>query len=101
MANRRGRAVADTSTEEESDTGATDQPDTAPSISNLVRVTVNLTQRAHQDLMTLTSETGLSKTDVINRSLQVYALVEELLNKNGGALTVVHKDGTNERIYIL
>jgi len=69
--------------------------------NGLVRVTVNLTPRSHRDLQTLAAETGLGKTDVINRSLQVYALVEKLLDQGGGALTVTNSDGTQERIYIL
>lgn len=69
--------------------------------SGLVRVTVNLTKRSHRDLQRLTEETGLGKTDVLNRAVQVYALVEDLLSNGDGALTVTHKDGTQERIFIL
>jgi hypothetical protein len=69
--------------------------------SNLFRVTVNLTSRAHGDLQKISANTGLGKTDVINRALQVYALVEELLDKGGGSLLIRHPDGEHERIYIL
>lgn len=69
--------------------------------NGLVRVTVNLTKRAHRDLQRLTEETGLGKTDVLNRAVQVYALVEGLLSDGDGALTVTHKDGSQERIFIL
>jgi hypothetical protein len=82
-------------------TGGEPGPGTGAGGNGLVRVTVNLTQRSHRDLQTLATETGLGKTDVINRSLQVYALVEKLLDKGGGALTVTNADGTQERIYIL
>jgi hypothetical protein len=66
-----------------------------------VRVTVNLTPRSHRDLQKLAAETGLGKTDIINRSLQVYSLVEDLLSRGGGALTVAYPDGSQERIFIL
>jgi hypothetical protein len=69
--------------------------------SNLVRVTVNLTPKAHADLVKLNGATGLSKTDVINRALQVYSLVEDLLDRGGGSIVVQHADGQTERIYVL
>jgi hypothetical protein len=49
----------------------------------------------------ISEATGLGKTDVINRALQVYALVEDLLDKGKGCLTVVNADGERERIYIV
>lgn len=67
----------------------------------LVRVTVNLTNRSYGDLQKITEETGLSKTDVINRAVQIYALVEELLTEGNGRLTVVNPQGQLEKIYIL
>jgi hypothetical protein len=67
----------------------------------LVRVTVNLNMRSHRALQKISSDTGMGKTDVINRSIQVYSLIEDLLDKGNGALTVVHADGSQERIYIL
>ena len=67
----------------------------------LVRMTVNLTPRAHRDLLKVSQATGLSRTDAMNRAVQVYALIEELLSREGGALTIKRRDGTEERIYIL
>ncbi|MEV6306240.1 hypothetical protein AB0M02_42995 [Actinoplanes sp. NPDC051861] len=69
--------------------------------NGLVRVTVNLTKRSHRDLQKLTEETGLGKTDVLNRAVQVYALVEDLLSDGEGQLVVTRKDGTQQRIFIL
>lgn len=69
--------------------------------NGLVRVTVNLTKRSHRDLQRLTEETGLGKTDVLNRAVQVYALVENLLNDGEGELIVTRKDGSQQRIFIL
>ena len=79
--------------------------DTAPvgggGQSQLVRVTVNLTPRSYAELVKLSESTGLGKTDVINRSLQIYALVNELLDRDNGSLVIKHPDGEQERIYIL
>jgi hypothetical protein len=69
--------------------------------SQLVRVTVNLTSRSYEDLLSLAEATGLGKTDVINRALQVYALVERLLDQGKGSLSVTHADGQQERFFIL
>jgi hypothetical protein len=87
-------------------TAPTRTPGTAPrgepsSNGGLVRVTVNLTPRAFADLQRISEATGLGKTDVINRSLQVYALVNDLLDRGNGSIVVKHPDGTQERIYIL
>jgi hypothetical protein len=49
----------------------------------LERVTVNLTARSIQALEQVVGLTGDSKTDAINRSVQVYAFIEELLSKDG------------------
>lgn len=67
----------------------------------LVRVTVNLTPAAVQALEALCEATGYSKTDVINRSLQVYEVWQELAERNGGMVTVRHKDGETEKIRLL
>jgi hypothetical protein len=69
--------------------------------SQLVRVTVNLTSRSYEDLLRLAESTGMGKTDVVNRALQVYALVEKLLDQGKGSLSVTHANGEQERIYIL
>ncbi|MGH3282868.1 MAG: hypothetical protein ACRDNW_27585, partial [Trebonia sp.] len=53
----------------------------------LERVTVNLAPRASRALELATRLTGDSKTDTINRALQVYAFLEET-TANGGALYV-------------
>jgi hypothetical protein len=53
----------------------------------LERVTVNLIARASRALQLAADLTGDSKTDTINRALQVYAYLEEI-NANGGAIYV-------------
>jgi hypothetical protein len=58
--------------------GATD------SGGELERVTVHLTPRASRALELLVELTGDSKTDAINRALQVYAFLEQVAAQGGG-----------------
>jgi hypothetical protein len=84
--------------------GRTDVPDTtveAPAGGSLTRVTVNLTPRSVAALERTSRVTGDSKTDTINRALQVYALIQEMADRNNGSLRVVHEDGETERIHLL
>lgn len=67
----------------------------------LTRVTVNLNRHAVQALEAVSAATGYSKTDTINRALQVYAIVQEIMERDGGALQVRHDDGELERIHIV
>jgi hypothetical protein len=53
----------------------------------LERVTVNLTGRAADALAEAAKLTGNSKTDTINRALQVYAYLEQVAN-DGGAIYI-------------
>lgn len=67
----------------------------------LVRLTVNLTERSVAALQAASTADGNSKTDTVNRALQVYALVRELLERGGGSIRVMHPDGEVERIHIV
>jgi hypothetical protein len=49
----------------------------------LERVTVNLTPRSAQALELATQLTGDSKTDAINRAVQVYAFLERAIAEGG------------------
>ena len=53
----------------------------------LERVTVNLIARASRALERVSALTGDSKTDIINRALQVYDYLEDV-SANGGAIYV-------------
>lgn len=55
------------------------------------RLTVNLIDRASRALELLHQVTGLSKTDCVNRALQVYSLIEYEISC--GAEFIVRKDG--------
>ncbi|WP_234370603.1 hypothetical protein [Streptomyces luridiscabiei] len=48
----------------------------------------------------LTAVTGLSKTDVINRAVQVYAFIEERLH-GGSDLLLRNQEGETERVHIV
>lgn len=50
------------------------------------RVTVNLAPRAVRALEKSVGLTGDSKTDTINRALQVYAYLEEVWHRDGQVL---------------
>jgi hypothetical protein len=60
--------------------------------SGLERVTVNLTTRSVEALESLVHLTGDTKTDVINKALQVYSYLQNLMN-TGGALYVREGEG--------
>lgn len=62
----------------------------------LTRLTVNLTGRATDALEKASRETGDTKTDTVNRALQVYAVVLDLEKQGGGSIRVVQGDKTIE-----
>lgn len=59
------------------------KPDGRRSSSSLERVTVNLTPRSAVALELATEITGDSKTDTINRAIQIYAYLEHIASKGG------------------
>jgi len=65
---------------------------------SLTRVTANFTPRAMAALEKVATETGDSKTDILNRSVMVYEVVMELMERSGGTLRVVYPDGSEERL---
>lgn len=67
---------------------------------SLERVTVNLIPRAAQSLTLAVELTGNSKTDTINRALQVYAYLLRV-HREGGSVLVRDKDGVTNRIEFL
>lgn len=65
---------------------------------SLERVTVNLIARASRALQRVSDLTGDSKTDSINRALQVYCYLEEI-SANGGDIYVREsKDSDLQRV---
>ncbi|MFK3982790.1 hypothetical protein ACI2K4_20725 [Micromonospora sp. NPDC050397] len=67
----------------------------------LVKVTVNLTPRAVDALDAACTRTRDTKTDTINRALATYVLVLELVERGGGHLTLLDRDGSTERVHLI
>ncbi|PAZ16917.1 hypothetical protein CLM62_05445 [Streptomyces sp. SA15] len=64
------------------------------------RYSVTLLPPAVEAIAELTESTGLSKADVINRAVQIYAYLDA--QKQGGAdLLLRQPDGTTERLHIV
>jgi hypothetical protein len=68
---------------------------------SLTRVTANFTPRAMASLEKIAADTGDSKTDILNRSVMVYEVFLELLERSGGTLDVTYPDGAKERWRLL
>ena len=66
----------------------------------LERVTVNLTARSSRALEVVTDLTGDTKTDTINRALQIYAFLEQICAGGGSIYARESADGELERIKI-
>jgi hypothetical protein len=65
------------------------------------RVTVNLIPRAAQALHEASDLTGDSKTDTINRALQVYAYLEAITARGGEILVREPEDSTPRLVKII
>ena len=61
----------------------TKSPPTGRGHGPLERVTVNLTERSSRALEEVAGHRGETKTDVINRALQMYSLIERILQSGG------------------
>ena len=66
----------------------------------LERVTVNLTGRASRALEQATELTGDTKTDTINRALQVYAYLEQVTSRGGSIYVREAVDSDLERLKV-
>lgn len=64
------------------------------------RITVGLTRRVSQELTDMADETGMSKTDLVNRALSLYRLITDKTN-DGYQLALVGRDGEVEIVHIL
>ena len=97
-----GDRTEDPPAPEPGDTGGNRrQADNSRGGSPLERVTVNLTARSVSSLDRLVELTGDTKTDSINKSLQFYSYIQQLLG-NGGALYVREANSEEmERLRIL
>jgi len=67
----------------------------------LERITVNLTPKSSTALEIAVELTGDTKTDAINRAIQIYAFLEQVI-REGGSVHVREKQGAElERLKIV
>jgi hypothetical protein len=67
----------------------------------LERLTVNLTPRSSSALEETVEVTGDMKTDIINRAIQIYAYLEQVI-RDGGSVHVRASEGAEmERLKII
>lgn len=69
-----------------------------PNQPNPERVTVNLTAPSVRSMQNIATWTGYSKTDTINRALQIYAFLQEILEKGGSLHVKQTPEGPSERL---
>ncbi|MFF9639802.1 hypothetical protein ACF1D2_35135 [Streptomyces bacillaris] len=75
-------------------------PASRPQIPASERYSVTLVPPAVQAVAELTESTGLSKADVINRAVQIYAFLEAQ-TRDGADILLRGPDGTPERLHIV
>lgn len=68
--------------------------------SNLTKVTVNLVPRAVRALDEAVTSEGYSKTDIINRAIQLYAFVVKKMAE-GHELCLIDQGGEIHRLTLL
>jgi hypothetical protein len=64
----------------------------------LERITVNLIARASRALQKVAELTGDTKTDSINRAIQIYAYLEEVSSRGGAIYVKESADSELERL---
>jgi hypothetical protein len=71
-----------------------------PQHSAAERYSVTLVPPAVEAIAELTERTGLSKADVINRAVQIYAYIDTQ-TRGGADLLLRQPDGTPEKLHIV
>ena len=66
----------------------------------LDRMSISLIPRSAEDLEKLHEKTGLSKTDIVNRAISLYAFVTEQLDSGQDLLVRDRQTGEVERIQL-
>lgn len=64
------------------------------------RLNVNMIPKAAQALAWLMEQTGLNRTDVVNRALQLYRFTEEQ-KLAGNKLCLLNEDGQVAQVHVL
>lgn len=67
------------------------------SAGSIERVSVNLSSKAYNDLERLYERTGISKTDLVNRAIQVYHFIDAQIS-GGYDLILRNKDTREDQI---
>jgi len=67
----------------------------------LERITVNLTERSSKALDQAVDVTGDTKTDTINRAVQIYAYLEQMIRDGGSVYVRENADAELERLKII
>jgi hypothetical protein len=65
------------------------------------RITVGLIPRTVEELDELQRDTGLSKTDLVNRAISLYAFVTERIRGGSDLLLRDRVSGEGERVHLL
>lgn len=65
------------------------------------RITVALVRKAVEDLQYLQEETGLSKTDIVNRAISVYKFIESEVRAGNPIYIRDHKTGETQLVRFL
>jgi hypothetical protein len=68
--------------------------------SRLTKVTLNLTPKAAQAVLKVAELTGDTRTDIINRAVQVYAEIEQVFAKGGELYVRPEKDADVQQLKI-
>ncbi|RPF33421.1 hypothetical protein [Streptomyces sp. TLI_185] len=81
--------------------GQGQQPPEQPGGGSLKRITVNLTPRSVDAMRTAVELTGDSRTDIINRAVQVYAEILQVRDAGGAWYARPEKDADLQELRIL
>ena len=77
-------------------------PTTGRAGGSYERVTVNLTEKTSMALSEVVRMTRDSKTDAINKALQLYAFLQQIAENDGGGVYIREKAGAElERLRVL
>lgn len=64
------------------------------------RITVALIPKANDDLVNEAHDSGLGKTDIVNRSATLYRFIMKAI-RAGDEILIRHPDGTADRVHLL
>lgn len=69
-------------------------------MSDLVKLTVNVTERAHRSLEEVAGATGDTRTDSVGRALVLYSAIIHAAAHGGGELVLDVRPGKRARILV-